>query len=566
MKKFEDWELKDAQDAVAEPLEEAVTTDGLAANEAFVEDGDHWQDGATWVGPRGDDASWESEIKDQVERQFTPVDMIGECLDRIRDALIKHEPAVELAPLDDEADPSDDERDEAEQILRVLANWWDTKKLWVHAGKAIKRGRWSTRGTLRFWVPPGKLVNDALPTGLELAEALDVLEMEAPTPSASAVVIDEATRRRAAVFLFTDADDKETAELWFEEVETSGDRKENPGTQFRMLGGSAEAEGPGDSVIPGTAGSLPIVEMGASLLVTDAVRRQQNRLNFFESLLNRNAETAGFPERYTLNAKPLGIWRKVAPTDKPPLDIRVVGSDTWYLWEAPLTLGAGITTNLEGIESGEEGQTVTSPGVVFRDPTDPAFAIKAAGHAKDTLLRQCKQGHLVVTSRAEASGVAYEQARADHENDLAGTRVVVETMLREFLTAAIAWAGAMSTEAAQILEKWRVVVNLNVNSGPISAENRSQAVSEWKDGAVSQERMLSELGVDDIPAEIDRLREEERAGLDLRMKQAEIITRLMMAIDGLDPQAAAEFAGLDPEDEDDRALIALIQRAGPQAA
>jgi hypothetical protein len=53
---------------------------------------------------------------------------------------------------------------------------------------------------------------------------------------------------------------------------------------------------------------LPIAQMMADLLITDMVRRQQKSLNYFETVLTRVIETAGFPERYTTNAKPSGVW------------------------------------------------------------------------------------------------------------------------------------------------------------------------------------------------------------------------------------------------------------------
>lgn len=569
MSHFTEWKLEDVQQEIDGPLTDVVGEDGLASNEAFVEDGDHWQDGDNWFGAGKDDAStWEASTKAKVERQFTPVDLIGEALDRVRDALLKNEPSIELAPVDETAEElTDEQARESDQILRELARWWDAKRLWPKLGEAVRRARWSTRGTLRMWVPPGRLNNGALPTGLTFADALDILDITDPKPSEAAVIVDEETQERVAVFLFTDDANQAQAELWWA-GNPDAERSETEGaTYFRRLGGSSDEDADAAvTFIPGTGGHLPIAQMEGSLLITDAVRRQQNRLNHFESLLNRSAETAGFPERYIVNAKPRGLWLTTPPSGAPALDEKDYKGTTYYLHESSLDLGAGITVNLEGIDmpDSDGGERVATPSVVFRDPTDPEYVIKSAQHAKNSLLRQVKQGHLINTSQAEASGTAYEQARADHENDLAGTRVELESMLREFLTAAIAWAGAMSSEAAGILDKWRLVVQLNVNSGPLTADQRSQTVSEWKDGLISRETALSKLGVDDVPAELDRLREEERAGLDLRSKQAEIITRLMVAIPELEPEAAVKFAGLDPEDPDDAELIGLLQRAGPR--
>ena len=565
IKHFTEWTLEDAQAALSDPLEDAVTADGLESNRAFVEEGDHWQDGETWVGPRGSDALWASTIKSQVLRQFTPVDLIGEVLDRIRDALVKREPSVELAPASGEegggeGQEADERRDE---VIRALSEWWDSKRLWPLVGEAIKRGRWATRASLRFWVPPGRRdESGSLPSGLTLSEALDRLELTAPDPEFGGVYVDEETREEAAIFIFTDDENRTTAELWW-----AGNPEKRPGeiegaTHFRLLGDTGEGD-VSDLVIEGTFGALPIAALEASLLITEAVRRQQNRLNFFESLLNRVAETGGFPERYTLNAKAVGIWQKIAPpSTERVLDVyRDPATDeTWYLWPSPVTIGAGVLTNLVGIDRGGEEGGHETPNVQFRDPTDPQFAIKAAEHARASLLSQCKQGHLVNTSRAEASGLAYEQARADHVNDLEGTRIEVESMLRRFLESALAWAAVMSAEAAGILDTYRVVVTFHVNAGPLSAEQKRAIADQWKDGLKSRDTALSELGVEDVMAELDQLAEEERSGVDLRVKQAAIVSQLLAV--GVPGETAALFAGFDPEDEEDAELIAALQSSG----
>lgn len=569
-KHFTEWTIQDAQAALSDPLNEAVTPAGLASNRKFVEDHDHWQDGDTWVGPRGSDTLWAASIRDAVERQFTPVDLIGEVLDRIRDALVKREPSVELAPAAglEDAEESDEEDAEREEILRALAEWWDAKRLWPRVGEAIKRSRWATRSALRFWVPPGLRDEDgSLPTGLALSEALDRLEIVAPDPENGGVFVDEETREEVAVFVFTDDENRTTAELWWAGNPAARPGELEDGTHFKLLGDADEGD-VGELAIPDTGGALPIAGLEGSLLVTDAVRRQQNRLNFFESLLNRVAETGGFPERYTLNAAPIGEWLRTKPPDtERVLDVYTdpASGETWYLWPSPVTIGAGVLTRLVGIDRGGEEGGKESPGVQFRDPTDPEFAIKSAEHARATILSQCKQGHLVNTSRAEASGLAYEQARSDHVNDLEGTRIEVEAMVRRFIESAIAWAAVMSSEAAGILEKYRVVVNLHVNAGPLSPEQKREIVTQWKEGMKSRETALAELGVEDVPAELDRLAEEERAGLDLRKKQAEIMVQLLAV--GVAGETAALFAGLDPEDEEDAEIIAALQGAGfPRAA
>ena len=76
MPNFDDWMLKDAQEAVAAAMQARITPADYEANRKFVEDRDHWQDGDGWVGPTGGTAL-RSRVLAAVKPQFTPADVIS---------------------------------------------------------------------------------------------------------------------------------------------------------------------------------------------------------------------------------------------------------------------------------------------------------------------------------------------------------------------------------------------------------------------------------------------------------------------------------------------------------
>ncbi len=551
MPAFNEWTLQDAERAIADAIEETVGQTGFQANKAYAEDNDHWQNGDAWVGPLPGqkDSQIRTLVLEGVSRQFTPVDVIAEVLDRCANALMQKEPDIVLLPIEPAAENSDAEKkqkDEAEQLRAQISRWWDHVKLWELARAAMKRARWSCRGALRLWIPPGNLETSgdtrSLPQNLAFDDALFRIALDAPLPDAVVIVTDPDTLQRAAVAVFEELEDgklEKRAELWYIDGEE---------TVIRALADGDDDEQEELRVSMGAR--LPISEMVTDLLITEPVRRQQARLNFVESLLTRVAETGGFPERYILNAQPNGIWLKEPPAPGVGvLETRVFNNETWYLHQTPRTLGAAVTTDLRGVTLGETNgvKTIATPGVAWKDPTDPDFAIKSARHAKRSILEQCKQGHVALEGTAEASGTAYQQARADFEADLSGVKTPMEGMLREIIEAAIAWAESMSKEKPQILDRYRVVVNLKVTSGPITPTERQQNNADVVAGTLGRESAMASNGVEDVQAELDRMNNQPESVIALRDKQSVLIQRYRA--EGMTWVRAAKLAGVTDADE-----------------
>lgn len=551
-KDFSEWAVAEATEAIADAI--ALMPGGqeaFDANKAFVEDQDHWQEGDAWIGPNGgSDAELETLVLAAVERQLVAVDAIGEVLHRVANALLRREADVDLIPLEAPEEDSEEEarlQEEAADIKAQLSHWWDQVKLWELARLAVKRSRWSTRGALRLWIGEGGLEvakTDSgqvtrLPTGLEFADALGRLQLSAPTPDEALVHVDPDTQERVGIFLFEDENEQQAVELWYLD--------EDDKAVLRIAGDGQDEE---EQFSVNLKGRLPILEMEADLLITGPVRVQQKRLNFFESVMVRVTEAAGFPERYTLNAEPDGIWLTTPPTAGPALKVQEYGGRTYYLHAAPRTLGAAITTHLVGVQSKADanGTSIATPGVVFKEPTDPDFAIKASRHAHLTILRTCRQGHLAVDSTAESSGLAYEQARADFEDDLWSVKVPLEGLLRDTIETAIVWAEAMSTmEGGSILDRFRVSVTLNVKSGPVTPLAQQQNNANVQSGTLSHESAMAANGVEDVDAELQKIRAQPEAMMNLRTKQLAQIAELVR--EGLTWELAARMVGIEDEEE-----------------
>jgi hypothetical protein len=568
-KPFAEWELRDAAVTLAAAVEQSVGTKGYQQNRAYVVERDHWQQGSTWLGPQGTVVT-QARVLSAVRRQFTAVDTIGEVLDRFVSALLDRKPCLAFVPRDPTVAASDDHPDPDPQVQEVearLREWAEKRHLWELVATAIERSRWAGWGVLRAWVPPSQLVRPVapgaeplseaaraadrdnapeplpeamFPSGLTLEAALDRIHVTAPESREALVYQDPETRERAAVFTYL-FDRAEYGELWW----VDGDTGRTVVRQFR--------DGPATQTELDLGGRLPFTQMTAKVLITEAVRQQQARQNFFESVLVRVGETAGFAERYTLNAKPTGVWMPVPPSDGPALETIEQEGKTWYLHPMPRSLGASITTDLYGVQDTDiQGSRHTlTPGVVFKEPTDPTYAITAAEHARHTILRQCKQGHIEQLAERQLSGVSRLQARSDFVSDANHAKEQASAMLRDLFEVVLAYAAQMSFELGDFLARYRASVTMYVSPGPLTAEERTAITGQVKDGTLSLETALQHLGADNPEAEAARIRtspEGQRAAL---LQQTQAVLALVQA--GAALATAAQIAGLTEEQ------VALLQ-------
>ena len=565
IKPVDEWKIDDAQAALdAETTATLGSQAAYDANHAYAETGDHWQDGTQWIGPKGT-AATQSAVLEKVKRQHTPSDVIGEACTNMANGLLGQEADIDFVPrvpAGPEGTPSEAQARDADLLLAAFSAWWDARGFWELAGTAARRACWAARASLRVWIPPGFRVvgrrrledgrdeeTRVLPTGLTLAQALARIEVAAPTPDHALVYVEPDTRREASAFFYTDAEGEKRAEVAFlAQPRALAPEGAPPVTIVRVLTDEANAA-PDEYTLP-LGGRLPVVEMRTRLLITEPVRRQQARLNFFESLLNRVGETAGFPERYVGNAEPSGIWLDYPPDDGPPLDSKPDDAGKmWYLHPGARTLGSAITTELVGIADKQPDGTIerATPSVTKFDPTDPEYAIKACRYARETILRACFQGHLAEGEADAVSGESKRQSRAQFERELKRRKAPLEGLIRETLETVLAHAALMSEDARRLLAEYRCAVTLHVNAGPPTSEEQEAAREQFKAGLLSDASAMALAGVEDVAAEQARIASSPLSVLALWEARGRALKALSDA-GATDLRGAAKLIGLTDEE------------------
>lgn len=586
-KPFAAWTLQDAKAAIEWIRDRRVGREGFDANKAYAQDHDHYQNGAGWVGPEGSAAmESKSRVKTAVQRQFTPVDAIAEVLDNLANALLQTRANVALEPIQKPPDDEDEDverarQEKADQFLSVVNRWAEDRGFLMKAREAVKRSRWATWGTLRVWIPESEVaptpvstdqaeqpsrVRQAmavvgraittlverptevepdqgeqqttlpLPSGLTLEEALEKVHLSAPSPDQGFVYVDPDTQRRVGLFLYADEKEEFVEMCWLDDAGK---------TLFRVV----SSKGPPAATSLELGQRLTMNQMEAELLITAPVRMQQAQLNFAQSILTRLMETAGFPERYLFDAMPFGELTDTAPSGVPAIKVQTDDSGKdWYLIPKEPVFGAGVLSQVRSLAD-EDGSGKTTPrtaSVTFKEPTDPEYVIKASKHARSTILRQCKQGHLEMDDQATASGWSRVQARATHVADVTNMKDPLIQLVRETLEAALAFAGLMSVEARAVLATYRVVVTVHINIGPVAPEEQTVILERMKAGALSLPTALTLLQVDDVAGEIERIRSQPESQRATLKQQSEVMAVLIRDCQ-LNQVTAAKLVGLTDE-------------------
>lgn len=533
-KPFREWDYEDCRKKVAAAIAATVGEAGYQANYLYIEKGDHWQDGKTWPSHHPDPIILQR-IRDDAKAMFTPVPTLRECVDSEVDALLETEPTVTFVPREPakEGTPlAATQAEEAGRLLALASEWWDTAGFWDSVRSAVRYSTWAARGGLRRRLLPsafervrrGERETFLLRDGLTLEDALSRVHVSAPLPDQALLYTDPETRERCAIILFSvgeGATEERAAEIWFAE-ELEGRKV----TVRRIV-----VRGRTDAVAETFAemeGRLPLAELSADPLVTEAARLQQRRRDYAETVLPRTVQTAGFRERYTTNIEPEVEWTTTKPQGEPIRTWTDPDNGTvFYGIPKPAQLGAGFRADLQGRETtGADGKVMlATPSVTIADPVDPAFVTHACYHARATILETCQQLHALEGDKAAESGYSKKQSRARFEKRVRRKKVAAELMITSTLMGALQDAALMAAKNdpdAALLENYRLSVTLHVDTGPLMPDEAREQRDSVTALLLPRADAMSAAGVEDTRAAHEAILADPIQRLAYRKLQGEV--------------------------------------------
>lgn len=474
---------------------EGAVSDAARAARAYA-DGDHWQEGRGWAGPRpalGEPGALET--LREIERAFISKNAVGEALNRHRAGVVGQPVAWRLTvarPLTPDEMPPADEQARIAEAEAALTTWWDSADVAQLLQDALITLLCAGRSPLRLFVPPGLLVARAdgamaLPPG-DLAAQLGRIALDRPDPAVAKVVTDPATRQRAGLFVYEEAK-RPRAELSAADGET---------TVLRIL----DADGVASEARLPLGGRLLLHELTRPPLITASVLSLQRLLNLALTMLGRNVVLGGFLERVLLNAQLPGEF-----VADPATGVKVFVPH-------PLRFGAGSITALTGAEIRDEAtgelKGYATPSVVYRDPVPVQTFADTRDIAYHAILEGCQQAHAILSGEATPSGESRRQALADFLSSLRLTAPAVEGATRWLLETALHLAAHFAGQPGRYLDL-RAVATCHLDTGPLSTDEAAQVVSLVDARLLSRETGMARVGIDDSDAEAQRIQAEQEA-------------------------------------------------------
>lgn len=527
-------------------------TSGAHLIRAMLE-GDHWLGGIGWIGPRPD-ANDEGYMNTMtlLHAGFISQNAIGEVIDRHVSGVLGKDPNWSLTvrrALKPTEKPTDEEQKLIDAAEAALTEWWDTRKVQKMMHALARTLLYARRATMRLFVPRGKLraMNVADDAGrvrtVRVVDAPDVraglakIYPDNPLPENACVVEDPDTRELLGVVLYdrgqtvTGAGAPEmVAELTYLGDPESSDQ---PKTIIRQA--AQNARGAGAATID-LGGRLPMYEMTRTPFVTSQMFQLQRALNLSLSALPRNVITSGWLERVITNAQMPGRF----------VEDRTKASGKRWVPDRHIT-GAGTTTYLKGLRTTDANgaDTYKEPGIQWRQPTEVTPTVEAQEALYRSILREAKQEHTLMTQSVNASGKSREQARADFEMTLQPTAEEVNGLGRWLLETVLAMAEAFAGTPGEYTGQLRAVFECVIDSGPITADERSALDGSVEAGTLSRETAMARGRILDVDAELARIQADPSSQLEAIAQRTTAWSSLVGQ--GADMEAAALAVGF-PED------------------
>lgn len=533
--------------------------------------GDHWQGGAAWNGPLGDENT-----ADEIASIFTSRNIIKEITNRQVNALIGTEPRWSIVPIAgipqpapaDESDPKGESIPPIVQLVKTvgdaLVSWFDGRDVMKELQKATREITLQPFAYIRLWIPPGLLdlvvgpdgqTGPIIPLVADLSTALDYIWFSLIPPGdcihwRDQDTMQEYSARRYMVKPESDQDEKadQNKRIELSTIRRFGRndqgviiRLERPITDIQILALDDEGhEYVIESVSLDLGGHLLTHELRVeSPIIDPAIIAQQRALNVALTMRQHNLLGAGFLERVLLNAQLPGRF-----VDDPD----AVGGKRYI--PDPYHAGLGSVNSLVGVPIRDEHGSVTgyaNPDIWTREPSSPESFNTTEYNLYTSMLASAGQLFAVLSGDAVASGQSRTQALADFMIALSGPQESVVPAIRWLIETALFFAGNLQQgNALAEYSQLRSDVSLRLKLPPKSADEQRVNIEKYEKGTQSLETTMVNDGKDDPDAEKALIAKEKEESQ--RLATAGLAAGILGALDRAD---AGDTSGLEnpPDDE-----------------
>lgn len=435
---------------------------------------------AYWRGPmltvdetaRGDEAKEAAaavgKFQEAVRRSFTSTNLIREIIDR--------EINTAVSRITWQTSPEQD---------ALLKPWWGRRMSEVDrvVREALTAARREGRAALRFRVmaDPGK---NATP-----AEALKFIRLESVPAEQLRVYENTETLREWSAYAYR-LNSLPAAEMSF--VNEQGN------TVLRVMRTKKDGTSVFENSEPlNLGGRLLHLELTIPALINDSILQNQMAYNSINTMLVRNTESAGFPERFGIGIEPPFVEE---PDPQNPGQLRKrylkvrVGNGTINFFSQ-----ATYQVPDKDVPGGWREQPMGSGQYGRHEPVSPDALTAAARYCKENIYGEAGQSFVLMGADASASGRSREVAMADFDTHRNLVEEAAKYLVQQVAETALALAYALSGKVQQVKT---VEGQVKGRTLPQSEGERAADLADISAGVQTAEEVRLKRGYDEpIPAD-----------------------------------------------------------------
>jgi hypothetical protein len=465
------------------------------ADSRLFYDGEHFNGGKFWIGPTPspDDPIY-GDVMAIVAKNFVSRNIIKEVVDRHVSNVLANEPYWKFSPKRElgfgESPNVDEEKRmvEAEALLQI----WVDNRIVAYENEdqndvfrdALVDLLLGGRAVLRLFVPPDELVNGQVPKG-SMEESLNRIYIHHTPSEDSCLYLDPTSQRQIGLFRY---DYSDMFAQFHRGIEFSYLNRQKQ-TVIRSIAIAGSEADEGDFAQPVTidlGGRLTMFEMRRPPMIGKEIHSLQKLHNMNWTMWGRNTVLAGFLERVVLNAHlPKG-----------------------------LKVGAGSTYSLIGKEIVDQDgrRTIATPNVLWRDPVDVTSFRTTREASYHAILEQVNMAHYTLSGDSRLSAESRRQSLSDYSKDLRITANAGERAMRWLLETVLKMAATFAGDPTRF-DDLRAQVTISANPAIADPEMWLAVDQLVTSRMISREKGMSEVGVSDIDAELNRIASERASNL-----------------------------------------------------
>lgn len=458
--------------------------------------GDHWQRGAGWIGPRPSESSPEyQKTISEIGRGFVSQNVIRDVVRRRRNGVISRTPFWSFQPTTSSNLTIDDPRESSiiQEAEGLILSWWDDRDILQVLQDAVDRASTvaSGRCPIRIFIPSKYLDDENRLQATSFEEALQYIHIEAVDPAIGGVVTDPETRETVSVFI---SQLTRTRQLEISYLDQDGL------TRLQVLStSSSSSTDPDESDPMDLRGRLLLKDLEIDPIISDQIVQHQNQLNMTKTMSGRNVILGGFIERTLLNAQLPGRFEIDPETGVEkfiPEDFQV---------------GPGTTNFFQGVEIRDDLGNLrgfSSPSLVYRDPVSVSTFTDTAHDIYRSILQEAHQLHALIGSDGGLSEESRIQAKADFIVDLLHVKSRLDQLGRWLLETVLSLIADISGRPGYF-NGLKVTFDAVLSPGPISPAEMEVMMNLVDAFLMSRETAMVRVGIEDTTEERRRIQEEQ---------------------------------------------------------